>query len=206
MLSVGAGLREAQAAQPPSSTDDGYLWHPEQKPAPAPRPSPLQPGFQLSVFGGYGYNQIGATESSPETGEWLDPLGFGLGLRGRYQLALGLSLGLRASHHFGAPGDDARVSLGHVEAGWALPLGPLRGELFAGAGAAYTWSEAGELCMIGGACTPVEMGSPFSWTVELGLTLAYPFADRYFVAATGEAVALMEVFGLSGYASVGVTF
>lgn len=210
VLSLCAGARQVQAAQPdaPASADDGYLWYEQQKPAPPPSPSPLQAGWQLSAFTCYGENTLDGTvnEYTGEPDEWPNPLGFGIGLRGRYQLAFGLSLGLRASHHFGAPADDEQVTLGHIEAGWALPLGPLRGELFAGAGVAGTWSQdMGELCMVGGGgCAPVETDSPFGPTLELGLTLAYPFAKRYFLHATGEGLALMSVLGVSAYLGVGI--
>lgn len=213
VFSFGVGAPEAQAAQSDaaSSAGDGYLWREQEKPAPPPRPSPLQAGWQVSAFTGYGHNTLDGVvnEYTGELDEWPNPLGFGVGLRGRYQFSFGLALGLRASHHLGAPGDDVQVTLGHLEAGWALPLGPLRGELFAGAGVARMWSgsEIGEICMADGSlCAPAETGSPFSATLELGLTLAYPFAERYFLAATGEGLALENVLGISGYLGVGATF
>jgi hypothetical protein len=162
----------------------------------------LQPGWQVSAFLGYGGNLL-QVRSYPETGEQKNPLGTGLGLRLRYQLPVGLLLGLRGSHHFGED-DGPKLTLGQLEAGWAGALGPIRGEVFAAGGVERTWHTS-ELCDPSGNCTSTDQGNS-GFAVGLGLGLAFPVAERFFLGVTGEALVALDIIGVSADASVGMAF
>jgi hypothetical protein len=168
--------------------------------------SSLQPGWQASLFLGYGTNVLDVT-SYPETRGAADEvdLGLGLGLRARYQLPVGLLFGLRFSHYAGAPVGAINLTFGQVEAGWALPLGPLRVELFASAGVQRTWRESAQLCHVEFGCSSIEQ-SNFGWVGGLGLGVLFPVAERYFLGANGETMAMPDIIGLAAYASAGVSF
>ncbi len=164
----------------------------------------LQPGWQLSLFAGYGDNILHVT-SYPETGASdKNPLGLGLGLRARYQLPIGLLFGLRFSHHLGAPMDEVEMSFGQVEGGWAVPLGPLRLELFFSGGLQRIWRPTAELCHVDWGCTPIEQ-EPFSLALGPGLAIVLPFAERYFVGVSGEVMAAPDIVCPSAYASLGLS-
>jgi hypothetical protein len=168
--------------------------------------SSLQPGWQASLFLGYGTNAL-EVNSYPETrGARAEvDLGAALGLRARYQLPVGLLLGLRLSHYFGQPVGEIAVSFGQLEAGWALPLGPLRVELFVSAGVQRTWREPAQLCHVEFGCSSIEQ-SRFGWAGGLGLGILFPVAERYFLGANGEAMAMTDVIGVAAYVSAGVSF
>jgi hypothetical protein len=163
-------------------------------------PAPLQPGWSLSAFGGYGSDIDIAGDA-----QVFEVFGAGLGARLRYAADFGLVVGARLSHHFGETQDSATLSSALFEIGWALPCGPLRAEPFASAGMSRTFDEDSLCNVMTGNCSTVG-GADVGATLGVGLSLVYPLADRFFVGATAETLLVVgPSLGVLGYATAGTT-
>jgi hypothetical protein len=163
-------------------------------------PMPLQPGWAVSAFGGYGSDVDIAGDA-----QTFDAFGLGLGARARYTANFGLSVGARLSHHFGEGEHAGTLSSALFELGWAAPVGPLRAEPFASAGMTRVFHESSLCSVTTGACSGVG-GSEYRATLGLGLSLVYPFADSFFAGATVESLLVVgPSFGLLGTATAGTT-
>ncbi len=163
-------------------------------------PGPLQPGWALSAFAGYGSDVDIAGDAQS-----FESFGAGVGARLRFTADAGLMVGARLSHHFGEARDSGSLSSALAEAGWALPLGPLRAEPFASAGVTRTFAEHSLCNVTTGDCRTVG-GADYGATLGAGLSLVYPFADAFFAGATAETLLVVgPAFGVLGYATAGMT-
>ena len=166
----------------------------------SPSPLPLQPGWSVSAFGGYGSDVDIAGDA-----QTFDAFGLGVGARARYTAEFGLLLGARLSHQFGEGEQASTLSSALFELGWAVPVGPLRAEPFASAGVTRILAERSLCNVMTGACESVG-GSDYGTTLGLGLSLVYPFADTFFAGATVESLLVVgPSFGLLGSATAGTT-
>src|SRR5688572_4441298 len=77
----------------------------ESEGAAALAPLPLQPGWSVSAFGGYGSDVDIAGDA-----QGFDAFGVGVGARARYTAGFGLLLGARLSHHFGESESSSSLS------------------------------------------------------------------------------------------------
>lgn len=163
-------------------------------------PMPLQPGWSVSAFGGYGSDVDIAGDAQS-----FDQFGLGVGARARYTADFGLLLGARLSHQFGESEHASTLSSALFELGWAVPVGPLRAEPFASAGVTRIFDERSLCNVMTGACESVG-GSSYETTLGLGLSLVYPFAKTFFAGATVESLLVVgPSFGVLGSATAGTT-